>query len=230
MLTLGYLSMFATEVIAGFVLPTVAETSPEYATDVVAVAYGGQAVGDARLTDSPVAVVVHIVSAAVYALVGSLQFVGALRRRHPEWHRRSGRMLVVAGLGVAGSALWLTLFFPPQPDSGVLLFVLRVRFGSAMIAGLGLGVRAIRRGDVATHRAWMTRSYAIALAAGTQAFTEGIGGAVFGDGALALDVSRGAAWVINLAVAEWIIRREPLGHGRLSKPRPGARLIVGQRG
>ena len=90
-----------------------------------------------------------------------------------------------------------------------------------MPAGLGLGVAAIRRGDVAAHRAWMTRTYAIALAAGTQAFTEGIGGALLGHSPLALDASRGAAWVLNLAVAEWVIRR-----GAPTRPRVRAHTAV----
>ena len=50
-------------------------------------------------------------------------------------------------------------------------------------------------------------SSAIALAAGTQAFTEGIGSAAFGSGVLRADLAEGAGWVINLAVAEYIIRR-----------------------
>jgi uncharacterized membrane protein len=181
---------------------------------------------DPRLTDSPLPVVVHIVSAAVYALFGALQFATGFRRRRPGWHRAAGRVLVVAGLGVAGSALWLTLFYRPQPDSGPLLFVLRVLFGSGMVASLGLGLAAIRRRDLATHRAWMTRAYAIALAAGTQVFTEGIGGAVLGHSPLALDLSRGAAWVVNLAIAEWAIRRRPLG---VPARRPVARLVAGGR-
>ena len=49
----------------------------------------------------------------------------------------------------------------------------------------------------------MIRAYAIGLAAGTQVFTEGIGGAIFGTGVLAGDLAKGAGWVINLAVAEW---------------------------
>lgn len=162
---------------------------------------------DARFTASPVAVVVHIVCAVGYALVGSLQLAAGFRRRRPGWHRASGRLLVVAGLGVAGSALWLTLFFPGKDATGDLLYVLRLLFASAMVACIVAGVSAIRRRDVTAHRAWMVRAYAIGLAAGTQAFTEGLGGALFGDNVLALDVSRGLAWVVNLAVAEWIIRR-----------------------
>jgi hypothetical protein len=53
----------------------------------------------------------------------------------------------------------------------------------------------------------MTRAYALALGAGTQVFTLGIGKAVFGTSALATDLSLGAGWVINLAVAEYLIRR-----------------------
>jgi uncharacterized membrane protein len=178
-----------------------------------------------RITDSPLPVVVHILSAAVYAPLGALQFATGFRRRRPVWHRSAGRVLVVAGLAVALSALWLTLFYPPQPDSGPLLFVLRVGFGSAMVASLGLGLAAIRRGDVRRHEAFMTRAYAIALAAGTQVFTEGFGAAVLGSSPLALDVSRGAAWVVNLAVAEWVIRRRPAAGGR----RRRVALVVGER-
>ena len=53
----------------------------------------------------------------------------------------------------------------------------------------------------------MIRAYAIGLSAGTQAFTDGISGAIFGTGELRSDLAKGAGWVINLAVAEWVIRR-----------------------
>lgn len=227
----GWLGWLAPTALVGLsVLPLVAGTFR------LVEILGGPATlpADPRLTNSPLPIVVHLASALVYAPLGALQFAAGFRRRRPRWHRRAGRVLVVAGLGVALSALWLTLFHPPQPDSGPLLFVLRVGFGSAMVAGLGLALAAIRRGDVATHRAWMTRAYAIALAAGTQVFTEGVGGATFGDSPLVLDVSRGAAWAINLAVAEWVIRRHPAaGPGmpleRLRRSEPVAVFVAGER-
>ena len=74
-------------------------------------------------------------------------------------------------------------------------------------ASIILGFTAIRRGDVATHRAWMTRAYALALGAGTQVFTQGIGNTVYGTSELTTDLSLGAGWAINLAVAEYVIRR-----------------------
>jgi uncharacterized membrane protein len=162
---------------------------------------------DQRFASSPLPLVAHIVGAATYLLVGILQFVPRFRRRHWAWHRRAGRVLAVAGLLVAGSAFWMTLFYAQKPGTGQLLVGLRLVFAAAMTASLVLGVTTIRRGDVAGHRAWMIRAYAIGLAAGTQAFTGGIGPALFGKGVLAGDLSMGAAWVINLAIAEWVIRR-----------------------
>ena len=158
-------------------------------------------------TGFPVALVVHVTGAAVFALLGVFQFVPGIRRRHRAWHRRAGRVVAVAGLAVAGSALWLTLFYEAQPGTGELLYVLRLVFGSAMVGCLVLGFTAIRRRDIAAHRAWMIRAYALGLGAGTQVFTEGFGEAIFGTGEMAGDLSKGAAWVINLAVAEWAIRR-----------------------
>jgi hypothetical protein len=55
----------------------------------------------------------------------------------------------------------------------------------------------------------MMRGYAISLGAGTQLFTLGFGGAIFGTGELATALLNGAGWVINLAVAERVIRRQP---------------------
>lgn len=162
---------------------------------------------DARFAASPAPVVVHVAAAIGYALVGAFQFSAGIRRRHPGWHRRAGRVLVALGLAVALSALWMTLTFPRKEGTGDLLYVFRLLFGSGMAMSIILGLAAIRRRNIARHRAWMTRAYALALGAGTQAFTVGFGGAVFGTGVVRTDLMMGAGWAINLAVAEWIIRR-----------------------
>ena len=162
---------------------------------------------DARFDAVPVALLLHIVGSAVYALVGVLQFVPGFRRRHRAWHRRAGRALSVAAALVAGSGLWMTLTYAAQPGTGDVLHVVRLVVGSAMIGSLVLGLTAIRRRDVAAHRAWMIRTYALGLGAGTQVLTEGFGQALLGTGILAGDLQKVAGWVINLAVAEWVIRR-----------------------
>ncbi|MDJ0357234.1 DUF2306 domain-containing protein [Paenarthrobacter sp. PH39-S1] len=103
--------------------------------------------------------------------------------------------------------LWMTQFYPRQPGTGALLYVLRLAFGSGMAASIILGFAAIRRGNIARHRAWMTRAYALALGAGTQAFTQGIGNVVFGSSKLTTTLMLGAGWAINLTVGEHITHR-----------------------
>ena len=180
---------------------------------------------DPRFTSSPLPLVVHIVSALSYAVLGAFQFSASLRRRRPGWHRSAGRVLIVLGMAVALSALWMTLCYPRQPGTGVLTYVFRLAFASGMAASIIAGVAAIRRRDIARHRAWMTRGYALALGAGTQVFTKGIGPALFGTSALTLDLSLGSAWVVNLAVAEYVIRRP--ARRRTSRPASRATANVG---
>jgi uncharacterized membrane protein len=166
-----------------------------------------------RIDASPAPVVVHVLAAAVFALVGAFQFPAKLRRGHLDWHRKAGRVLVGAGLLVAGSALWMTLFYPGAPG-GDVLWAARLLFGSSMAASIVLGFTAIRRRDIAAHRAWMIRAYALGLGAGTQVFTQGIGEAAFGTSDLSTGLSLSSAWAINIAVAEWVIRRPAAGRKR----------------
>ena len=163
---------------------------------------------DARYTATPLPVVLHIVCAAVFAILGAFQFAPRLRRRRPGWHRRAGRVLVVAGLGVALSALWLNQYFPRAGATREVLYPLRMVFGVAMVVTIVLGFLAARRRDFAHHRAWMIRSYAIGLVAGTQVFTLGFGEALLGTGDLTTALLLPAAWAINLAVAERAIRKQ----------------------
>jgi uncharacterized membrane protein len=172
---------------------------------------------DARFAASPIPLVVHIVAAVVYAVLGAFQFSARLRRRRPGWHRRAGRLLVVLGLAVAFSGLWMTLAYPRKEGTGEILWAVRLLVSSGMGASLILGVVAIRNRNIARYRAWMTRAYALALGAGTQAFTVGFGEAAFGSGVVRTDLMMAAAWVINLAIAEWIIRRPAARRARRAR-------------
>ncbi|MEV0285405.1 DUF2306 domain-containing protein [Kribbella sp. NPDC050820] len=101
-----------------------------------------------RVDASPAPVVVHVVSAAVYAVAGAFQFPARIRRRHRTWHRRAGRVLILAGLLVAASGLWMTLFYPGAPG-GDLLWTVRLVAGSAIATSLVLGFTAVRRRNFA---------------------------------------------------------------------------------
>ena len=168
---------------------------------------------NARFFASPLPVMFHIVGASVYALLGAFQFVSRLWQRGVGWHRWVGRLLLVpSGLIVALSGLWMTLFYPGTNSTAgagaLLLYILRLVFGSGMLFSIIFGFIAIRRGDMIRHRAWMTRAYAIGLGAGTQALTLAAGEMIGGPpNELEHALLMGAAWVINVAIAEWAIRR-----------------------
>ncbi|WP_374458006.1 DUF2306 domain-containing protein [Nocardioides sp.] len=168
----------------------------------------GRTEENARFFDLPVPILVHIVGATTFCVLGAFQFMPSFRRRRPRWHRWSGRVLVPAGLAAALSGMWMAAFAELPVHDNTALMWFRLLFGSIMVAGLVLGLVAIRRRDVRTHQRWMARAYAVAQGAGTQAV-------VLGPMVLFVDQPGGTlkasgmafAWVLNLAVAEWLVRR-----------------------
>ena len=171
---------------------------------------------NARFFASAVPVVIHIVSVTVYSLLGAFQFVPALRGRR-GWHRIAGSVLIPAGLLAALSGLWMSAFYP-LPD-GSTDVPIRLFFGSAMLVSIILGIVAVRRRDFVRHGAWMTRGYAIGVAAGTQALV--ISGWLFlmgTPGELTRALLMAASWLINLAVAEYVIRRRARRSARTHSP------------
>jgi len=200
------------------------------ASRVAELAGGAEVTQDnARFFDMPVPVLVHIFGASIYCLLGAFQFAARFRRRHPRWHRVAGRILVPCGLAVALSGLWMTVFYRLPASDNQLLEVFRLGFGSAMLGSLVLGFVAIRRRDFVGHRAWMIRGYAIAMGAGTQVFTHLPWLLLVGQpSGYPRAMMMFAGWAINLAVAEWVIRRRPNRHNRSrrSPASPGASRLT----
>lgn len=164
---------------------------------------------NARFFTSPVPVIAHIISATVFCLLGAFQFVPRLRRGRPSWHRVAGRIVVPAGLIAGLSGMWMAVFYTrPELD-----MVVRLVFGTVMVASILLAVRAVVRRDFASHRAWMIRGYAVGIGAGTQVFTT-LPWVIANGGAspepTAAVALLAAGWIINLAVAEVAIRRSSL--------------------
>ncbi len=114
-----------------------------------------------RFFAAPLPVTLHVLAVIPYSIVGAFQFAPAFRRRRPGWHRAAGKVLVVLGLLVALTGLWMTQFYPWPAGDGELVYPLRLVFGTAMAFSIIMEVDAIRRYDFAAHGAWMIRSYAI---------------------------------------------------------------------
>jgi Predicted membrane protein (DUF2306) len=167
---------------------------------------------NARFVGMPLPVIIHIFSATLYCLVGAFQFAPGFRRRRPDWHRRAGRALVVLGIAAGLSGLWMTQFYAvPVSLQGSLLYGVRWLVGSGMVIAIVLAMIAIvGRRDVAQHSAWMIRAYALGQGAGTQVLVLLPVTLIFGESTgLLRDVLMTLAWIINVVLAEWIIRRQP---------------------
>lgn len=164
---------------------------------------------NARFFVAPLPVVIHILGATPFCILGAFQFAPGFRRRRPGWHRIAGRLLIPCGLAAALSGLWMTQFYPLSPGlQGELLYGIRLLVGSGMVLSILLGLRAILRRDIGRHRAWMMRGYALGQGAGIQALILLPWTLSFGTPSLlTYELLMGAGWLINLAVAEWIIRR-----------------------
>jgi uncharacterized membrane protein len=102
----------------------------------------------------------HLAGGATMLVLGPLQFLSQWRDRALRWHRRAGRVYLIAMLVASAGACGL-IATSPAP--------LSIRLAFSMTATMLLftalaGFIAIRRGNVPQHRRWMARSYVVALA------------------------------------------------------------------
>lgn len=165
---------------------------------------------------------VHVATAAFALVAGVPQLSARLRRRAPRGHRVLGRAYLVA-VAVGAVSSWVMLPANSAGLAGVF------GFGALAVLWVGSGGRAlaaIRRGDVASHEAWMLRTYALTFAAVTLRTWTGLLIAVQLPGAgpdpdvealfaNACGPVPFLCWVPNLVVAEWLIRRRGLPAYRL---------------
>jgi hypothetical protein len=180
---------------------------------------GASAPEHARFAHAPGPIVVHVFCATLYCLLGAFQFSAALRARWPRMHRRAGKLLVLCGLAAGATGVWMTAAYRiPVDQQGPLLYGVRIAVGIAMIAAILIGWSSILRRDIARHEAFMIRAYALGQGAGTQVFVLGPWMLLTGEsGGLTRDLLMTLAWLINVLVAEHLI-----------KARPGARAAVGR--
>jgi len=145
------------------------------------------------------AVYTHVFAAAFALALGPFQFSTRIRAWNLALHRWLGRLYLGVGVlvgGVAGLYMAFNAFGGPAA---------RLGFGCLALAWLYTGLRAylaIRARDIATHRRWMVRNYALAFAAVTlrlwvpASFLAGM------DFAMAYAVIAWLCWVPNLVLAE----------------------------
>ena len=176
---------------------------------------------NARFFDMPAPVVLHIAAVIPFSVLGALQCSSGVRARHPAWHRTAGKWVMACGVIAALTGLWMTVVYPWPRGDGVVLYAERLVVGVAMLWCLLMAIDAIRRRAFGVHGEWMIRAYAIGMGAGTQVLTHLPYFVLVGrPDETVRAVLMGAGWVINVLVAEWIIRRArgthrmPTAHAR----------------
>lgn len=173
---------------------------------------GGPAVApeNLRALAAPLPIVLHILTSSLFCLLGVVQFLPSVRRYRPATHRVIGGAVAIAGCISAATGLWMTHTYTfPSELQGNLLYVVRIILGTSMIGLIGWAIIAIRSRNVFQHSASMLRAYAIGQGASTQAFIGIAWIIVFGTEPLGplRDGMMVFAWMLNLLVAECLIRR-----------------------
>ena len=113
----------------------------------------------------PFLTLIHILPALLFLLLGPLQFNQTFRQRHLQWHRWSGRVLLVCGLIVGVSALVMSFGMPAI--GGVNQAAATTLFALFFLFALGKAFRHILRREIVLHREWMIRAFSIGLAVAT---------------------------------------------------------------
>ena len=154
-----------------------------------------------NLVHHPVLFYAHTTIAPIALLAGVWQFLPVTRRS--SWHRWAGRLYVVcvALESIAG-------------------FIIAMTTETGMLAGAGFMILAVlwftatarayfqaRAGNFVTHRVWMIRSYALTCAAITLRIFLPTGIALGAGFNKSYIFAAWGCWIINLLIAEWIVRR-----------------------
>lgn len=114
--------------------------------------FAAAAAMDARFAQHRTLTLLHIVPAALLILLMPSQFVSRIHARHLEFHRWSGRLLIVLGFIVGTSALVMSY---SMAIGGANETAATTLFAILFLLFLSLGFWNIRRRRIARHREWM---------------------------------------------------------------------------
>lgn len=113
----------------------------------------------------PYLTLIHIVPGMLFMILGPLQFSPRIRSRYPKFHRVNGRIFLICS-GIIGTSA-LVMSFGMPAIGGVNQAAATILFGTFFLFALGKAFWHIRRREIALHREWMIRAFAVGLAVAT---------------------------------------------------------------
>jgi uncharacterized membrane protein len=144
----------------------------------------------------------HIGGGFVALSAGLAQVSLGLTGRTQGLHRWLGRLYLVAVTAGVLAAFYLIISIPPSVYSAGLL-------GLALCWAItsSLGYRAVRRGAISEHRAWMLRSYVVTFGFVSLRLIQNlILGMGWADEDASVSIAAWLCWLVPLALAEPLIR------------------------
>jgi uncharacterized membrane protein len=154
-----------------------------------------------RLVTLPLALVAHLAASAVALVAGALQHHRGLRDRHRAFHRALGRVYVACVLFGGAAALVLATESVGGPVTHVAFALLAVLW----MTSTGIAFGHVRAGRIALHRAWMTRSYSLTLAAVTLRLYLAASLVLGLPYVESYQAIAWLCWVPNLVLIEWVV-------------------------
>ena len=157
--------------------------------------------------DHRIGIASHIIGGMIAMALGPFQFMTGLRERWPALHRGMGRVYLSACAVGSIAGFYMAFYayggFPSSMGFGML--------SMAWFTCAAMALLRIRARNVAAHREWVLRSYALTFAAVTLRIYLGTHGALLGAEVIDLPFTEmyiavaWMCWVPNLILAECYI-------------------------
>jgi uncharacterized membrane protein len=142
----------------------------------------------------------HGIGGTVALVLGATQFSSRLRRKHLRVHRFFGQLYIAGILVLAPVAVLMALRVSPW-----FMTVFTVVQAATVMAFTAAAYWSIRRRNIAQHREWMVRSYAVVLV-----FLEGrvlmAVPAIGREGMDSVELVNWACFAMSLVIAEFILQ------------------------
>jgi uncharacterized membrane protein len=169
---------------------------------------------NARYFETPWPLLLHGGSSVAFFLTVPWQFSPTFRQKAPGWHRNSGRVALLSAYMMAISAIWMHHSLTPDELGMRYVGLLLMSFG--IVLTFSLAFYYVLQGQISAHRRWMYRAMAIVLAAVTPLFLGVIADLTLGQlvlfktllPSLMHDYGRLAGMLLNLLVAQWLLRQK----------------------
>ena len=145
----------------------------------------------------------HVVPGVVFLILAPFQFSTAFRAKYLGLHRMIGRVFVVNALVLSATGLLLAWVMPfgGRPES-----ILNTVAFMGIILCIGLALFYVRKRNIAAHREWMIRVFALATGIVTMRLVLSLTFPYFDSARTAFWIAQLWGFLINIAAGELWIR------------------------